>query len=86
MKTDLIRTNTDSDISDNHICVSFQFLFFGMEMDRIRRNTNSDISNILEYPFSYFLNVYLIAGSLGWFGSNPDFGDGANPSIVWLHF
>jgi len=33
-----------------------------------------------------FLTVCLVAGSLGWVGSNPDFGDGANPSIVWLHF
>ena len=52
---DRIRTDTDSDISDNHICVSFQFPSLRMETDRIRTDTNSNISDIFEYPFSYFL-------------------------------
>jgi len=38
--------------------------------------------NRLESPFT----VCLIAGSMGCVGSNPDFGDGADPFIVWLHF
>ena len=43
--TDRICTNTDSDISDNHICVSFQFPTLRMEADRIRTDTDSDISD-----------------------------------------
>ena len=57
METHRIRTNTDSDISDNHICVSFQFPSLKIETDRIRTDTNSNISNIFEYPFSFFLTV-----------------------------
>ena len=30
------------------------------------------------------LTVCLAAGWGGWVGSNPIFGDGANPFIVWL--
>ena len=57
METDQIRTDTDSDISNNHIYVSFQFPSLRMETDRIRTDTNSDISDIFGYPFSYFLTV-----------------------------
>jgi len=32
------------------------------------------------------LTVCLVGGWVGWIGSNPVFGDGANPSSVWLHF
>ena len=42
---DRIRTDTDSDISDNHICVSFQFPSLRMETDQIRTDTDSDISD-----------------------------------------
>jgi len=31
------------------------------------------------------LTVCLVGGWVGWVGSNPVFGDGANPSSVWLH-
>ena len=51
METDQIRTDTDSNISDNHICISFRFPSFKMETDQIRTDTNSDISNIFGYPF-----------------------------------
>ena len=40
-----IRMDTDSDISDNHICVFFQFPSLRMETDRIRTDTDSDISD-----------------------------------------
>ena len=30
------------------------------------------------------LTVCLVAGPVGWVGSNPHFENGANPSIVWL--
>jgi len=63
MEMDRIRTDTDSDISDNHICVSFQFPSLRMEMDRIRMDTNSDISDIFGYLFiflfPYRLHPYL---------------------------
>jgi hypothetical protein len=57
METDQIRTDTDSDISNNHICVFFQFPSLGMETDRIHTDTNSDISDIFEYLFFCFLTV-----------------------------
>ena len=57
METDRIRMDTDSDISDNHIFVSFQFPSLRIETDRIRTDTNSDISDIFGYPFSCFLTV-----------------------------
>ena len=57
METNRIRTDTDSDISDNHICVFFQFPSFRMETDRIRTDTNSDILNIFGYLFFCFLTV-----------------------------
>ena len=33
-----------------------------------------------------YLTVCLVRGWVGWVGSNPVFGIGANPSSVWLHF
>jgi len=51
MKTDRIRTDTDSDISDNYICIFFQFPSLRMKTDQIRTDTNSNISNIFEYLF-----------------------------------
>ena len=57
METDRIRTDTDSDISDNHICVSFQFPSLRMETDQIRTDANSDISDIFRYLFFCFLTV-----------------------------
>ena len=63
MEMDRIRTDTDSDISNSHICVSFQFPSLRMEMDRIRTDTNSDISDIFGYLFiflfPYRLHPYL---------------------------
>ena len=35
---------------------------------------------------AYHLTVCLVAGSMGWVGFNPDFRDGADTFIVWLHF
>ena len=64
METDQIRTDTDSNISDNHICISFQFPSFKMETDQIRTYTNSDISNIFGYPIFYFLTVFIPFGQL----------------------
>jgi hypothetical protein len=46
MEPDRIRMETDSDISDIRLPVSFQFPSPRMEVDRIRMETDSDISNI----------------------------------------
>ena len=50
--------------------------------------------NILTVSLIFFLfyivtwnqsfTVCLVAGAVGWVGSNPHFENGANPSIVWL--
>jgi len=56
-------TDTDSNMSDNHICISFRFPSFKMETDQIRTDTNSDISDILGYPFSCLLTVSIPLGS-----------------------
>ena len=32
------------------------------------------------------LTECLVAGLMDWVEFNPDFGDGADPSIVWLYF
>ena len=45
------------------------------------------ICHVFQYPCFLDLEsptVYLVAGSVGWVGSNPHFENGANPSIVWL--
>ena len=66
-----IRMDTDSDISDNHICVFFQFPSLRMETDRIRTDTNSDISDIFEYLFFCLLTVFISnGGGIRWIGSS----------------
>ena len=60
METDRIRMDMDSDISNNHICVSFQFPSLRMKTDRIRIDTDSNISNIFEYSFFCFLTVSIL--------------------------
>ena len=54
METDGISMDTDLDISDNRISVSFQFPSLRMETDRIRTDTDSDISDnhfLVSLPF-----------------------------------
>jgi len=53
----------------------------GQDEDLIKMNTT--VSGV---GGSEPLTVCLVAGSMGWVGSNPDFGDGADTSIVWLYF